>query len=520
MPADHRRLTTDVLRLAAIRAKLKRDHEAQRKAPPVQSLGEFVRRTMAGYLGNWHTDVLAARLDRWVDTPGDRLIVVMPPRHSKTEHCSRRLPAYLLGRDPSARIIACSYAASLSLAIARDVHGILSHPSYQAVYENFALAPPTDKARASTVGYFTPAGSTGYYLATSVGGSLTGYGYTYGIIDDYLRNAADAASPRIRDAQWQWYGSVFRTRAEPGARILVVATRWHEDDLIGRLLEAARKDSLADQWDVLHFPALQDRPPSELDPRQEGEPLWPARFDRQALEAMAATLGHYAFEALYQGRPTPQEGAMVQSSWWRTWNSEHLAQGMDLVVHAWDTAFGSRQGNDYSVGAIWGVNQHGYFLLDLWRGQPDYPALRQQVLAQAVREDWPADAVLIEAAASGRPLLDDLQASTRLPLVAYTPRGDKAARVAAQSPKIEAGRVYLPPAAPWLAAFLAEHAQFPRGEHDDQVDTTAMALEYLGARAPRAGRAGAVVAPAPPDRLAPASRQRAGAALVARSRRR
>lgn len=226
------------------------------------SLLAFTLYTFDGdYEVNWHHRVLAQKLDAFVRGDITRLIITMPPRHGKSELASRRLPAYILGRDPNARIIACSYGLDLALDMSRDAKRVVTSPAYQRVFPDTRLPSAhvvTDSREPykNTADQWQIVGHRGQYLARGVGGGITGKGGDFLIVDDPIKDDEEAQSETYREKVWRWYTKVFKTRAAKNARILVIMTRWHEDDLVGRLLERARQSSRADQWEVVKFEAL------------------------------------------------------------------------------------------------------------------------------------------------------------------------------------------------------------------------------------------------------------------------
>ncbi len=215
---------------------------------------------------------------------------------------------------------------------------------------------------------------------------------------------------------------------------------------------------------MLHLPALDTA----------GAPLWPERFDAVALNRIRVAVGSRAWSALYQGQPTNDETSILRRAWWRTYAAPPR---MERVITSWDTAFKAGVHHDYSVGATWGQAENGYYLLGLWRDRVEFPELKRAVQQQAER--WQPEAILVEDAASGQSLIQELQRESRLPIIPVKVDRDKVSRAHAVSPLVEAGRCFLPAAAPWVEAFIEEHAAFPHGEHDDMVDSTTMALARL-----------------------------------------
>uniref|UniRef100_A0A6M3KVF4 Putative terminase n=1 Tax=viral metagenome TaxID=1070528 RepID=A0A6M3KVF4_9ZZZZ len=305
--------------------------------------------------------------------------------------------------------------------------------------------------------------SGGSYYAVGIGGGLTGRGYDIGVIDDPVKDEEEATSLTYRERAWDWYQKVFRTRAEPDAAIIVVMTRWHEDDLVGRLLEQMRKDPTSDQWEVLHLLAIKD-----------GQALWPARYPLEVLEKTRASMGSRAFESLYQGNPTVAEGQIIKREWWKYFREKPTFTRM---IHSWDTAFKDKSQNDYSVCTVWGEALNGYYLLDVWRAKVEFPELKRAAIALDARDS--PSAVAVEDKASGQSLIQELRRDTKIPVLPVKVDINKVARANAITPLIEAGKVFLPENAPWLFDYIEELSAFPNATHDDQVDSTTQALSFM-----------------------------------------
>lgn len=442
---------------------------------------DFCRYTWPEYETPAHIIALAGRLEAIERGELKRLVVTMPPRHGKSELVSLRFPCWCLGRHPEMSIVQAGYAESIALTHSRRARDIFVSPETRKLFPDALYRP--ERAGQETVipqrqaahEWGTVQG--GSYYAVGIGGGLTGRGYDVAIVDDPVKDAVEASSALIREKIWEWYRTVFRTRAAPGAAIVVVMTRWHCDDLVGRLLRLAESDPQADQWEVLHLPAISD-----------GQALWPERYPIDVLEGIRTTIGSQAFAALYQGLPEIEGGNIVRREWWKYYRElpKH-----SRIIHSWDTAFKGGQADDWSVCTVWAEAEAGYYLVDLWRGRVEFPELKRQAVALNDR-DHPT-AILVEDAASGQSLIQELRRGTRLPVLPVRPDRDKISRMTAVTPLIEAGRVLLPERAPWLADYLGELSAFPNGEHDDQADSTSQALGWLALqRAPSLfiGRAG------------------------------
>ena len=404
-----------------------------------------------------HLCLLAEKLEAVERGELKRLMVFMPPRHGKTELCSIRFPAWYLGKHPQKSIIGCSYAENLSYTISYAIRETISTNRYQKLWPTqldtagairWQIAGKEDK-RAS-------------YIAAGVGGGITGEGADLLIIDDPVKNAEEAESQTYRDRAFLWYRTTARTRLQPNAAIIFIMTRWHVDDLAGRLLAEAQRDSEADQWHVINLPALKD----DL-------ALWANRYPVPALQSTRATIGSRAFESLYQGNPVQASGNIFKREWWQYYRERPAFQ---YTVHSWDTAFKEKAQNDYSVCTVWGVTQTGWYLIDVVRDRVEFPELKRMAIA-AYERDKP-QRVLIEDKASGQSLVQELERKTRIPVFAVKVDGDKVARANAVTPLVEAGRVFLPQYASWLHDYVEELSAFPAGEHDDQVDSTTLMLNY------------------------------------------
>jgi len=294
------------------------------------------------------------------------------------------------------------------------------------------------------------------------------------LIDDPLKDHEEANSETVRKALHEWYASVAYTRLMSGGAIIIIQTRWHEDDLAGWLL----REHSSENWDVLSLPAIAEQDEGF---RKEGKALWPERFPLPELEKIRAAIGGRAWASLYQQRPAAAEGAIFKRDWWQFFSSP-LPVTMNQIVQSWDTAFKKGTENDFSVCTTWGVAGDGYYLLHLWRGRVEFPELKR-VLA-SLAEQWKPNAILVEDKASGQSLIQELKLSTALPLIPVKADSDKQTRAQAITPLIEAGKVFLPQSAPWVSDFVEEMACFPNGVHDDVVDATTQALNYLRVKPP------------------------------------
>jgi predicted phage terminase large subunit-like protein len=421
------------------------------------SKGKWVPAKHLIFLNRKLLDIAAGRIKR--------LFVSMPPRHGKSELISKYFTAWYLGSFPDHRVILTSYEADFASQWGRKSRDILEEWGHL-----FGIELRHDSNAANR---WEIKGREGGMQTAGAGGPITGKGANLFIIDDPVKNSEDADSERMREKMWDWYRSTAYTRLEPDAAMLGVMTRWHDDDLAGRILELE-----GDDWEFINLPALA----ADDDPlgRAEGEALWPERYPREELERIQRTVGSRVWNALYQGLPVPEGGEIMRSEWWHEY--DHTVSP-DIVVQSWDTAFKSGQDNDYSVCTTWGIAGNDYYLLDLWRGRVEYPELRR--VALQLYEKWRPSKVLIEDKASGQSLIQELKKGTPMPLIAVKVDKDKVTRAHAATPLIESGRVLIPKHAPWAATLVKECADFPHGKHDDIVDSVTQFLNHQrGAKMP------------------------------------
>jgi predicted phage terminase large subunit-like protein len=387
-------------------------------------------------------------------------IICMPPRHGKSVLGTQIFPAWSLGRHPDRSIISASYGQELADDFGRTVRNMVSDPFHAAIFPEFRLAQDATSMRR----FSTTAG--GSYYAVGRGGAITGRGADLLLIDDPLKDAEEARSELTRRALHEWFKSVAYTRLQPGGAVVLISTRWHEDDLAGHLL---REDP--NGWVVLSLPAI-----AEVDEsfRRAGDALWPEKFPLELLEIKRTVLGGAAFASLYQQRPAAAEGAVFKRQWWRYYSEQPVFR---RVVQSWDTAFKTGSENDFSACTTWGVADNGCCLLWFWRDRVEFPELKKRM--NCLAEEWRPHQILVEDKASGQSLIQELRYASALPIIPIKVDKDKLARAEAITPLIEAGRVFLPESVPWLNDYVDELAAFPNGVHDDAVDSTTQALNYL-----------------------------------------
>jgi predicted phage terminase large subunit-like protein len=420
------------------------------------------------YVSSWHIDAIAWHLERVHRGEIRRLIINMPPRSLKSIAASVAFPAFVLGHDPSRRLICVSYSGDLAKKHSNDFRAVLESRWYRSSFPSTRIGPKDSEAEIELT-------ARGFRMATSVGGTLTGRGGDMIVIDDPLK-PDDAMSEVKRSGANQWFSNTLLSRLDDkrtGA-IVVVMQRVHIDDLTGFLLEQS------DEWDVLSLPAIADD--EEVIPtwggqtyrRRLGEALSPQREPIEVLEALKLQIGSDAFSAQYQQMPAPPGGAMIKRDWIVRYSELPPAADRRFTLQSWDTASKGGPENDWSVCTTWVVTRKKqWYLVDVWRRRVDYPALKAAV--RTLTEQWKARRVLVEDAGAGTALVQELR-GTVSGIIAVKPEGDKVSRMAVASAKFEARQVLLPERAPWLADLEAELFVFPVSRHDDQCDSISQAL--------------------------------------------
>lgn len=406
-----------------------------------------------------------------------RLMVFWPPGHAKSKYSSENFPAWWIGRNKRKTVIHASYGTDFAERFGRKIRNNVRSTEFERVFGVTLSADSRAAGEWETV-------DGGEYKAAGVGAGITGRRADLGLIDDPVKSRKEADSPTYRQAAWDWYQADFRTRLKPGAAIVIIQTRWHEDDLAGRILPAdydgrsgwvTARDG--ERWYVLNFPAICEREDDGTG-RQVGEALWPEYIGLPMLLQLKKTVGSRNWDALYQQRPRPSEGGIFKESWVQR-RYGVIPQAAGMVVHSWDTAQKPGELNDPSACGVYhmGRGVPGYYLREVWKEKVDYPSLKRKVLAFADR-DKPA-AILIEDKSSGQSLIQDLRTSTSLPIIAIEPLGDKTFRANEVSAMVEAGLLHLPERADWLIDFEGEFFGFPLSTHDDQVDQLTQFLKWV-----------------------------------------
>ena len=426
------------------------------------SFMEYIRHIWPGFIEGDHHRLIADKLTRVAKGELKRLIVNMPPRHTKSEFASIYFPSWMMGLKPDLKIMQTTHTADLSINFGRKVRNLMDTDEYKGIFPEASLA-----ADSKSAGKWQTGGG-GEYFAAGVGGAIAGRGADLLIIDD-PHSEQDAMSLPLLDSCYEWYTSGPRQRLQPGGTIVIVMTRWSTADLTGRLLSRQTENN-ADQWEVVELPAVFE---------DSGNVLWPEFWKREELDAVKASIPVSKWNAQYQQNPTSEEGAIIKRDWWQLWDKDDPPP-CSYIIQSYDTAFSKKETADYSAITTWGVFSpsdgagEAIILLDAQKGRWDFPELK--AVAQEQYNEFEPDMVLIEAQASGTPLTHELRAMG-IPVVNYRPsRGnDKMTRVHAVSPVFEAGMVWAPDHV-FADEVIEECAAFPFAPHDDYVDTTTQAI--------------------------------------------
>ena len=422
----------------------------------------FVKEMWPGFIHGRHHSLMARKFKEISEGKLKRLIINMPPRHTKSEFASYLLPAWFLGKYPDKKVIQTSNTAELAVGFGRKVRNLVGSDLYAKIFPNVSL-----RADSKAAGRWATSHG-GDYFAIGVGGTVTGKGADLLIIDDpHSEQEARLAQgdPKVFDGVYEWYTSGPRQRLQPGGAIVVVMTRWSDKDLTGKVLKS---DST--EWELLELPAI----------LPSGNSLWPEFWPLEELESLKEELPAYKWNAQYQQHPTGEEGAIVKREWWKIWENDRPPP-CEYIIQSWDTAYTKSQRADYSACTTWGVfylnedaSDVNIILLDSWKDKVEFPELKE--IAKELYSSWEPDACIIEAKAAGAPLIYELR---RMGVMVsdFTPtRGnDKFVRINSVSDLFSSGKVWVPDTR-WADEVVEEVARFPNGEHDDLVDSTTQAL--------------------------------------------
>ena len=432
-----------------------------------KSFMSYVKKMWPGFIHGRHHALMAKKFEEIAEGKLKRLIVNMPPRHTKSEFASYLLPSWFLGRFPEKKVIQSSNTADLAVNFGRKVRNLVQSEEYARIFPDVALRQDSKSAgRWAT-------NKNGEYFAIGVGGTMTGKGADLMIIDDphsEQEAALAAGNPEVFNSVYEWYTSGPRQRLQPNGAIVIVMTRWSKADLTGKVLKSSGELGKDEEWEVIELPAIM---PS-------GKPLWPEFWSLGELTALRDELPPAKWNAQYQQNPTAEEGAIVKREWWKIWEKEKPPP-CEFTIQSWDTAFTKGERNDYSACTTWGIfhmnedpNDVNIILLDCFKKRMEFPELKEK--AHAHYMEWEPDSFIVEAKAAGAPLIFELR-KMGIPVSEYTPsRGnDKFVRINSVADLFQSGKVWAPDTR-WARELIDNMAAFPNAQHDDDVDSAVQAL--------------------------------------------
>ena len=444
----------------------KRDHQEI----STSTFLNFVKSIWKEFINGDHHVKMAKAFDDIASGKLKRLIINMPPRHTKSEFASHLFPAYLLGKNPKLKIIEATHTADLAINFGRKVRDLIDSEEYKTLFPETEL-----KADSRSAGkWLTNKG--GEYYAAGTGGALAGRGADLFIIDD-PHSEQDAMSDKALDEAYEWFMTGPRQRLQPGGAIVIVMTRWSKKDLTGRLIKKMAQEKGADQWEIIEFPAI----------LPSGNSLWKEFWKLEELESIKASVSPSKWAAQYMQRPTGEGISIIPKDWFMVWDQEKPPT-CDYLIQSYDTAFLNSERADFTAITTWGVfypegkigeehykgDEAHLILIDCIKERFDFPELKQE--AMRLYEFWDPDSVIIEAKGSGLPLIQELR-RMGIPVNTFSPgKGqDKIARLNSVSPIFQDGRVWVPDNR-FGEELMEEVSDFPAGEHDDLVDATTLAL--------------------------------------------
>ena len=423
----------------------------------------FVKCMWPDFIEGSHHRHIAEKFNKLATGEINRLIINMPPRHTKSEFASYLLPSWMVGRNPKLKIIQATHTGELAIKFGRKAKHLIDSEEYSKIFQTRLQEDSKAAGRWETA-------QGGEYFAAGVGGAITGRGADLLIIDD-PHSEQDAMSESALEGAYEWYTSGPRQRLQPGASIVLVMTRWSTKDLTAQLIKA-QKEVKGDQWDVVEFPAI-------LDHGKKSEPVWPQYWKLDELEKVKATLPVAKWNAQWMQAPTSEEGALIKREWWKVWKHDWIPQ-LHYVIQSYDTAFLKKETADFSAITTWGLfypnpdSPLNLILLDAVKDRFEFPELRRKALEQY--RYWDPEMVIVEAKASGLPLTYELR-QMDIPVVNFTPSkgNDKHVRVNSCAPVFESGMVWAPETK-FAEEVIEECAAFPHGDNDDLVDSMTQAV--------------------------------------------
>ena len=443
--------------------RLKNSFEKKDKVEKISNdFMSFVKEMWPEFIEGRHHKEIADKFNDIANKKIKRLIINMPPRHTKSEFSSFLLPAWMVGRNPKLKIIQSTHTTELAIRFGRKAKTLMDSPEYKKVFETRLREDSQAAGKWETE-------QGGEYYAAGVGSAITGRGADLLIIDD-PHSEQDAMNPEALERAYEWYTSGPRQRLQPGGAIVLVMTRWSTKDLTSKLINS-QKNLKADKWEVIEFPAI----------LPSNKPVWPEYWKKDELEGVKASISIGKWNAQWMQNPTAEEGSILKREWWKVWDKPKIPP-LQHIIQSYDTAFSKKETADYSAITTWGVFHPNedpgeaphLILLDAFKERLEFPELRKEALEQY--RYWKPDTVIIEAKASGLPLTYELR-KIGIPVINFTPsKGqDKHSRVNAVSPMFESGMIWAPDE-DFADEVIEECASFPYGDNDDLVDSTTQAL--------------------------------------------
>lgn len=461
--------------LEEVKAEIIRRAENELKIREARNnLLSFISVTYKDYKIGWVHQEICETLDNFlkdlIDGKRPRLIITMPPRSGKSEIVSRRFPAYFLGKYPNLSIISVSYSASLAEDFSRDVQRIIDSDEYKKIFPNTKLSDKKDKNYKRTSDFFEIVDHKGVYCSAGVGGSITGKGCDILIIDDPIKNRQEANSETVRKKIYDWYSSTAYTRLSPIGGVIMMCTRWHLDDLIGKVLS----DKNQKPFHVISYPAIAEHDEPH---RKQGEALHPERFSLEILNEIKSTLSTADWLSLYQQKPVPEGGAIFETSKLRYYDESSEPKRFDQIVGSWDMTFKENKTSDFVVGQLWGRKGADFYLLDMVRDRMDF-VKTLKVFINFANKHKNCNCWLVEDKANGTAIISTLKKHIS-GIIPITPKESKQERAYAITPYLEAGNIFFPKNQNFTKDLEEEMLQFPAGAHDDTVDSMTQALNYF-----------------------------------------
>lgn len=454
--------------------KIRRLKHEQLRRSAQKSLKDFIIYLDKSYLMGWVHKEICETLDNFlkdlIEGKRPRLIITMPPRSGKSEIVSRRFPAYFLGKYPDLSIISVSYSASLAEDFSRDVQRIIDSDEYKKIFPNTKLSDKKDKNYKRTSDFFEIVDHKGVYCSAGVGGSITGKGCDILIIDDPIKNRQEANSETVRKKIYDWYSSTAYTRLSPIGGVIMMCTRWHLDDLIGKVLS----DKNQKPFHVISYPAIAEHDEPH---RKQGEALHPERFSLEILNEIKSTLSTADWLSLYQQKPVPEGGAIFETSKIRYYDESSEPKRFDQIVGSWDMTFKENKTSDFVVGQLWGRKGAEFYLLDMVRDRMDF-VKTLKVFINFANKHKNCNCWLVEDKANGTAIISTLKKYIS-GIIPITPKESKQERAYAITPYLEAGNIFFPKNQNFTKDLEEEMLQFPAGAHDDTVDSMTQALNYF-----------------------------------------